>query len=142
MFSNKFSIVISFLHFISALRIVKDLRSRLFRTMLNQEPGWYDTKGTGELINRLSNDTTLVGNSLSQNLSDGLRSIITIGAGTSMMVFTSPQVFNTIFSDCINFYKILCLPVIIGSRVCCAVYWWFSDSIWNICQTYNEITAG
>lgn len=70
---------------------MKDLRSRLYRTMLNQEPGWYDTKGTGELINRLSNDTTLVGNSLSQNLSDGLRSIITIAAGTSMMVYTSPQ---------------------------------------------------
>lgn len=70
---------------------MKDLRSRVYRTMLNQEPGWYDTKGTGELINRLSNDTTLVGNSLSQNLSDGLRSIITIAAGTSMMVYTSPQ---------------------------------------------------
>lgn len=80
----------NFLNF-PALRIVKDLRSRLYRTMLNQEPGWYDTKGTGELINRLSNDTTLVGNSLSQNLSDGLRSIITIAAGTSMMVYTSPQ---------------------------------------------------
>lgn len=59
--------------------------------MLNQEAAWYDTKGTGELVNRLSNDTTLVGNSLSQNLSDGLRSIITIAAGTSMMVYTSPQ---------------------------------------------------
>lgn len=59
---------------------MKDLRSRLYSTMLNQEPGWYDQKGTGELVNRLSNDTTLVGNSLSQNLSDGLRSIITIAA--------------------------------------------------------------
>lgn len=76
---------------ILALRIVKDLRSRLYRTMLNQDAGWYDTKGTGELVNRLSNDTNLVGNSLSQNLSDGLRSIITIMAGTSMMVYTSPQ---------------------------------------------------
>lgn len=59
--------------------------------MLNQESGWYDTKGTGELVNRLSNDTTLVGNSLSQNLSDGLRSIIVTGASTSMMIYTSPQ---------------------------------------------------
>lgn len=59
--------------------------------MLNQEPGWYDTKGTGELINRLSNDTNLVGSSLSQNLSDGLRSIITIVGGTSMMIYNSPQ---------------------------------------------------
>lgn len=79
-----------YFHFV-ALRIIKDLRSRLYRTMLNQEPGWYDTKGTGELVNRLSNDTNLVGNSLSQNLSDGLRSIITIAGGTSMMIYNSPQ---------------------------------------------------
>lgn len=83
----------------SALRIVKDLRSRLYRTMLNQDAGWYDTKGTGELINRLSNDTNLVGNALSQNLSDGLRSIITIMAGTSMMVYTSPQL--SLFGMCV-----------------------------------------
>lgn len=88
-----------FTYFISALRIVKDLRSKLYRKMLNQDLGWYDTKGTGELINRLSNDANLVGNSLSQNLSDGLRSIITIIAGTSMMVYTSPQL--ALFSLCV-----------------------------------------
>lgn len=59
--------------------------------MINQEAGWYDTKGTGELINRLSTDTYIIGNSLSQNLSDGLRSILTIVAGTSMMVYTSTE---------------------------------------------------
>lgn len=67
--------------------------------MLNQDAGWYDTKGTGELVNRLSNDTNLVGNSLSQNLSDGLRSIITIVAGTSMMMYTSPQL--SLFGLCV-----------------------------------------
>lgn len=59
--------------------------------MINQEAGWFDTKGTGELINRLSTDTYVIGNSLSQNLSDGLRSILTIGAGTTMMCCTSPE---------------------------------------------------
>lgn len=59
--------------------------------MLNQETGWFDTKGTGELINRLSADTYFVGNSLSQNMSDGLRSVVTICAGTGMMIYTSPQ---------------------------------------------------
>lgn len=59
--------------------------------MINQEAGWFDTKGTGELINRLSNDTYIIGNSFSQNLSDGLRSIVTICAGTSMMIYTSPE---------------------------------------------------
>lgn len=59
--------------------------------MLSQEAGWFDTKGTGELVNRLSTDTFLVGNSLSQNLSDGMRSLVMISAGTGMMVFTSWQ---------------------------------------------------
>ncbi len=59
--------------------------------MINQEAGWFDTKGTGELVNRLSNDTYIIGNSFSQNLSDGLRSVVTICAGTSMMIWTSPE---------------------------------------------------
>lgn len=69
-----------------ALRIVRDLRSKLYRRMLNQEVGWFDQKGTGELVNRLATDTYLVGNSLSQNLSDGLRSTVMVLAGTGMMV--------------------------------------------------------
>jgi len=56
-----------------------------------QECSWFDTKGTGELVNRLSADTTMVGNSLSQNLSDGLRSTAMVLAGTGMMVYTSPS---------------------------------------------------
>lgn len=67
--------------------------------MINQESGWFDTKGTGELINRLSNDTYIIGNSLSQNLSDGLRSILTIVAGTTMMCCTSPEL--SVVSLCI-----------------------------------------
>lgn len=76
---------------VAALRIIKEVRAKVYRTMINQEAGWFDTKGTGELVNRLSNDTYIIGNSFSQNLSDGLRSIVTICAGTSMMIYTSPE---------------------------------------------------
>ncbi|XP_030378233.1 ATP-binding cassette sub-family B member 10, mitochondrial [Scaptodrosophila lebanonensis] len=75
----------------AALRMVRELRSRVYRSMLMQEVGWFDTKGSGELINRLSNDTFMVGRSLSQNVSDGLRSLAMIGVGTGMMIYTSPQ---------------------------------------------------
>lgn len=54
--------------------------------MIRQEVGWFDQRGTGELVNRLATDTYLIGNSLSQNLSDGLRSTVMIVTGTSMMV--------------------------------------------------------
>ncbi|XP_013117064.2 ATP-binding cassette sub-family B member 10, mitochondrial [Stomoxys calcitrans] len=83
----------------ASLRIVRDLRSKLYRSMLNQEVGWFDKKGTGELVNRLATDTYLVGNSLSQNLSDGLRSTVMVLAGTTMMIYTSPQL--ALISTCV-----------------------------------------
>ncbi|XP_038120365.1 ATP-binding cassette sub-family B member 10, mitochondrial [Culex quinquefasciatus] len=75
----------------ASLRITKNIRSKVYSSMLNQEAGWFDQRGTGELVNRLSSDTYQVGNSLSMNLSDGLRSTAMILAGAGMMVYTSPQ---------------------------------------------------
>uniref|UniRef100_A0A182Y403 Uncharacterized protein n=1 Tax=Anopheles stephensi TaxID=30069 RepID=A0A182Y403_ANOST len=75
----------------ASLRITKNIRAKVYSSMLNQEAGWFDRKGTGELVNRLSSDTYLVGNSLSMNLSDGLRSSAMILAGTGMMIYTSPH---------------------------------------------------
>lgn len=72
--------------FLIALRITKKLRGTLYSRIMTQECGWFDTKGTGELVNRISLDTSMIGNSLSQNLSDGLRSVAMVIAGTSMMV--------------------------------------------------------
>jgi ATP-binding cassette, subfamily B (MDR/TAP), member 10 len=77
--------------FFSALRITTRLRQKLYNRIMTQECSWFDTKGTGELVNRLSTDTYMVGNSLSQNLSDGLRSTAMVLAGTGMMCYTSPS---------------------------------------------------
>ena len=67
-------------------RIVRRLRGTLFNSIMRQEVGFFDKNKTGELINRLSSDTTVVANSLSQNISDGLRSLFQITAGVGMMV--------------------------------------------------------
>lgn len=71
-------------------RIVFRLRQRLFKSMMNQEMAFFDKNKTGELINRLSSDTEIVGLSISQNLSDGLRSIMQAGFGIGMMLYVSP----------------------------------------------------
>lgn len=63
------------------------LRLRVFSSVLKQEQGWFDSRPTGELINRLSSDTQIVGNALSTNISDGFRSSVMVLAGTGMMVW-------------------------------------------------------
>lgn len=62
------------------------LRMKVFSSILRQEQGWFDSKPTGELVNRLSSDTQIVGQALTSNISDGLRSSIMVIAGTGMMV--------------------------------------------------------
>lgn len=71
-------------------QIVMRLRQRLFKSMMNQEVAFFDKNKTGELINRLSSDSEVVGLSISQNLSDGLRSCIQAAGGIGMMFYVSP----------------------------------------------------
>lgn len=71
-------------------RIVMRLRKRLFGSMMQQEMAFFDKSKTGELVNRLSSDTEIVGLSISQNLSDGLRSVIQAAGGVGMMLYVSP----------------------------------------------------
>ncbi|GAB6021768.1 hypothetical protein CHUAL_004346 [Chamberlinius hualienensis] len=72
-------------------RITQKIRSKVYASIMKQEIGFFDKNKTGELINRLSADTALVGNSLSINISDGLRATVSILAGISMMFYTSTQ---------------------------------------------------
>ncbi|XP_059192407.1 ATP-binding cassette sub-family B member 9 [Centropristis striata] len=52
------------------------LRNHLFRTLMKQEMGFFDENHTGDIISRLSADTTQVSDLVSQNINIFLRSII------------------------------------------------------------------
>lgn len=75
----------------SGQRIVANLRESLFSSVLKQEVGFFDKTRTGELINRLSSDTALLGRSVTENLSDGLRAVAQAAAGIGMMFYVSPK---------------------------------------------------
>lgn len=70
-------------------RIVTRLRSQLFRQTYSQNAEFFDANRTGDLISRLGSDTIIVGKSITQNLSDGLRSIVSGAAGIGAMAYVS-----------------------------------------------------
>ncbi len=72
-------------------RIVATLRESLFAAILRQEVAFFDARRTGELINRLSADTTVVQNAVSVNVSMALRSLAMALGGIAFMGWTSPQ---------------------------------------------------
>ncbi|ELK34848.1 ATP-binding cassette sub-family B member 10, mitochondrial [Myotis davidii] len=82
----------------SGQRIVNRLRASLFSSVLRQEVAFFDKTRTGELINRLSSDTALLGRSVTENLSDGLRAGAQASVGIGMMFFVSPHLATFVLS--------------------------------------------
>ena len=70
-------------------RIVTKMRSQLFRRTLVQNAEFFDANRVGDLISRLGSDTIIVGKSITQNLSDGLRSLVSGAAGLTLMGYVS-----------------------------------------------------
>ncbi|KAF2860393.1 ABC multidrug transporter Mdr2 [Piedraia hortae CBS 480.64] len=70
-------------------RIVSKLRSQLFKRTVVQNAEFFDANRVGDLISRLGSDTIIVGKSITQNVSDGLRSGVSAGAGLTMMAYVS-----------------------------------------------------
>lgn len=76
---------------ISEQRVVLQIREKLFSSIMKQEIGFFDKNKTGEIISRLSSDAAMIGNSVTFNISDGLRSLAQAGGSIGMMLYVSPK---------------------------------------------------
>jgi ABC transporter fused permease/ATP-binding protein len=72
-------------------RIVQRLRRNLYSSILKQEIAFFDFNKTGELISRISNDTAILQNAVSVNISMGLRNLAGAIGGLILMAYTSPK---------------------------------------------------
>ncbi len=70
-------------------RLVRTLRTDLFRKIVTQDISFFDTNKTGELMNRLSSDTAVIQSCLSVNISMGLRSVAEIVVSIALLFITS-----------------------------------------------------
>ncbi|DBB11348.1 TPA: hypothetical protein ACH3X3_006772 [Trebouxia sp. C0006] len=73
----------------AAERVMCNLRHRLFSHLMNQEIGFYDRIRTGELMNRLSEDTRLMKSAGTSSISVALRSVVVAIFGLVLMFITS-----------------------------------------------------
>ncbi|KAK9247526.1 P-loop containing nucleoside triphosphate hydrolase protein [Lipomyces tetrasporus] len=70
-------------------RLVSRLRSQLYKQTVTQDAEFFDANRVGDLISRLSSDANIVAKSLTQNVSDGLRAVVSGVAGLTMMAYVS-----------------------------------------------------
>ena len=72
-------------------KIVADVRDTLFEHLLKLSPGFYETQKTGEVVSRLTADTTQIKSAFSSTASIALRNGVMLIGAIAMMIFTSPK---------------------------------------------------
>lgn len=70
-------------------RVVADIRKQVFDNVLRQSPAYFETLQTGEVLSRLTSDTTLVQTLVGSSISIALRSAVLLVGGIVMMLITS-----------------------------------------------------
>lgn len=77
-------------------RVTADLRNAVYTHVVRQSPAFFETTQTGEVLSRLTTDTTLVQTVVGSSLSMGLRnSVMGVGA-MLMLVVTNPLVMTQV----------------------------------------------
>lgn len=71
-------------------RVVADLRRAVFDRVLSLDVGFFETTRTGEVISRLSSDTTLLQVVVGSTLAMALRTVLLLAGGIVMLAITSP----------------------------------------------------
>lgn len=93
-------------------RVTADLRNAVYGHVLRQSPQFFETTQTGEVLSRLTTDTTLVQTIVGSSLSMGLRNTV-MGAGALLMlIVTNPVVMTQV----LGILVLVVLPSIYAGR--------------------------
>jgi len=95
-------------------RVTADLRNAVYARVLAQSPQFFETLQTGEVLSRLTGDTTLIQTVVGSSISMGLRSVFQFIGGMVMLAVTSFY----LFSLNLGLMALLILPIVaIGRKV-------------------------
>ena len=77
-------------------RVVTDIRETIFKRVLKMSPQFYETIMTGEVISRITTDTTLILSVIGSSISVALRNILIFTGGLGLMLFTSVKLTSLV----------------------------------------------
>ena len=95
-------------------RVTADLRNAVYGHVLKQSPQFFETTQTGEVLSRLTGDTTLVQTVVGSSLSMGLRNLVMGVGAIGMLIYTNPYLMLQILAA----LAIIVVPsIVFGRRV-------------------------
>ncbi|MGB3407311.1 MAG: ABC transporter transmembrane domain-containing protein [Jannaschia sp.] len=78
-------------------RVVADIRKAVFARMIRMSPNFYDGIMTGEVLSRITTDTTLLLSVIGSSVSVALRNVLIFVGGMGLMLWTAPKLSGMVF---------------------------------------------
>ena len=94
-------------------RVVADLRRDVFAHLSRLDASFYDSARTGELVSRLTADTTQIKAAFGSSASIALRNLFMFVGATALMVYTSPKLSALVLIA----IPVIAAPLIASGRV-------------------------
>ncbi len=72
-------------------RVVTDMRKAVFDRVIGMSPSFFETTMTGEVVSRITTDTTVILSVIGSSISVALRNVLLFFGGLVLMLFTSAK---------------------------------------------------
>lgn len=93
-------------------RVVADIRRAVFDRVIGLSPAFFERVMTGEIISRITTDTTLILSVISSSVSLALRQTIVVLGGLVMLLVTSPKLTGLLFL----LVPVVIVPIVVLGR--------------------------
>ncbi|MBR7799266.1 ABC transporter transmembrane domain-containing protein [Undibacterium fentianense] len=93
-------------------RVTADIRNAVYAHVVTQSPEFFETTQTGEVLSRLTTDTTLIQSVVGTSISLALRNVLLFAGGLIMLFVTSPILSSIIIVMLI----LVIVPIILFGR--------------------------
>jgi ATP-binding cassette subfamily B protein len=93
-------------------RVVADIRKSVFDRMIGMSPAFYEKIMTGEVLSRITTDTTLILSVIGSSISIALRNSLILVGGLAMLFITSPKLAGLV----LLIVPLVIVPIILLGR--------------------------
>jgi ATP-binding cassette subfamily B protein len=93
-------------------RITSDVRAAVYGHVVTQSPEFFETTQTGEVLSRLTTDTTLIQSVVGVTISTALRNVLLSIGGMVMLFITSPKLSSII----VGLLVLVVAPIVMFGR--------------------------
>jgi ATP-binding cassette subfamily B protein len=95
-------------------RVVADIRQDVYRHVVHLSPGFFETTRTGEVVSRITTDTSVIQTVIGSSVTQALRNVLLLLGGLALLVWTNPRLSGLILIG----VPVVVVPiVVIGRRV-------------------------